>query len=56
MFLAGFLCYGRIPYAPPMMIAPMPIMIGHAIIDVLTAGQILATSAIPGFYDMMTGL
>ena len=35
---------------------PMPIMIGHAIIDLLTAGQILATSAIPGFYDMMTGL
>lgn len=141
MFLAGFLCYGRIPYAPPMMIAPipiplavinlillpittaiaensiylgcgvntiknrylsvilpsfffalqhsfiptlpdarymiyrflsflpltiilcinyrknrnpMPIMIGHAIIDLMTAGQILATSAIPGFYDMMT--
>lgn len=143
MFLAGFVCYGRIPYAPPMMIAPVPIplavinlillpvstalaedsiylgcgvntiknrylsvilpsffftvqhsfiptlpdarymvyrflsflpltivlsiiyrknrnpvpiMIGHAIIDVLTAGQILATSAIPGFYDMMTSL
>ena len=140
MFLAGFVCYGIIPYAPPMMIAPvpgplavinlivlpvstalaedslylgcgvgtiknrylsvilpafffalqhcfiptlpdarymvyrflsflpltivlciiyrknrnpMPIMIGHAIIDLLTAGQILATSAIPGFYDMM---
>lgn len=32
---------------------PLPIMIGHAIIDLLTAGQILATSAIPGFYDMM---
>ena len=143
MFLAGFVCYGKIPYAPPMMIAPVPIplavinlillpvstalaedsiylgcgvgtiknrylsvilpsfffavqhsfiptlpdarymvyrflsflpltivlsiiyrknrnpvpiMIGHAIIDLLTAGQILATSAIPGFYDMMTGL
>lgn len=143
MFLAGFLCYGRIPYAPPVMIAPvpvplavinlillpvstalaedsiylgcgvntiknrylsvilpsfffalqhsfiptlpdarymvyrflsflpltivlciiyrkhrnpMPIMIGHAIIDVLTAGQILATSTIPGFYDIMTSL
>ena len=143
MFLAGFICYGIIPYAPPMMIAPvpvslavinlillpvstalaedsiylgcgvntiknrylsvilpsfffalqhsfiptlpdarymvyrflsflpltivlciiyrkqrnpMPIMIGHAIIDLLTAGQILATSAIPGFYEMMTGL
>ena len=35
---------------------PMPIMIGHAIIDLLTAGQILATSAIPGFYDMMISL
>ncbi len=35
---------------------PMPIMIGHAIIDLMTAGQILATSAIPGFYDMMTSL
>ena len=143
MYLAGFICYGKIPYAPPMMIAPipvplavinlivlpvstalaedsiylgcgvntiknrylsvilpsfffaiqhsfiptlpdarymiyrflsflpltivlciiyrknrnpMPIMIGHAIIDLLTAGQILATSAIPGFYDMMTSL
>ncbi len=143
MYLAGFLCYGKIPYAPPMMIAPipislavinlillpistaiaensiylgcgvntiknrylsvilpsfffalqhsfiptlpdtrymvyrflsflpltiilciiyrknrnpMPIMIGHAIIDLMTAGQILATSAIPGFYDMITSL
>ena len=35
---------------------PLPIMIGHAVIDLLTAGQILATSAIPGFYDMMTSL
>ncbi len=32
---------------------PLPIMIGHAIIDVATAGQILATSVIPGFYEMM---
>ena len=35
---------------------PVPIMTGHAVIDLLTAGQILATSAIPGFYDMMTNL
>ncbi|MEE5989249.1 MAG: CPBP family glutamic-type intramembrane protease [Lachnospiraceae bacterium] len=35
---------------------PVPIMTGHAVIDLLTAGQILATSAIPGFYDMMTKL
>lgn len=35
---------------------PLPIMIGHAIIDVATVAQILATSAIPGFYDMMCAL
>jgi len=32
---------------------PLPIMIGHAVIDVATAGQILAASVIPGFYEMM---
>ena len=32
---------------------PLPIMIGHAVIDVATATQILATSVIPGFYEMM---
>ena len=32
---------------------PLPIMVGHAIIDVATVMQILATSAIPGFYEMM---
>ena len=35
---------------------PLPIMIGHAIIDVATVAQILATSAIPGFYEMMCGM
>lgn len=35
---------------------PLPIMIGHAIIDVATVVQILATSAIPGFYDMMCAM
>lgn len=35
---------------------PLPIMIGHAIIDVATVAQILATSSIPGFYEMMCGL
>ena len=30
---------------------PLPIMIGHALIDVATVMQILATSVIPGFYD-----
>lgn len=32
---------------------PMPIMIGHAVIDIATAAQILATSAVPGLYEMM---
>lgn len=35
---------------------PLPIMVGHAIIDVATVIQILATSAIPGFYEMMCGM
>lgn len=35
---------------------PVPIMIGHAIIDVATVAQIMATSAIPGFYDMMCSM
>ena len=34
---------------------PLPIMIGHAVIDVATVMQIFATSAIPGFYDKMCG-
>ena len=32
---------------------PIPIMIGHAAIDALTAMTILATSIIPGFYEQM---
>lgn len=35
---------------------PLPIMIGHAIIDVATALQILATSAVPGFYETICGM
>ena len=35
---------------------PLPIMVGHAAIDVATVMQILATSAIPGFYEMMCGM
>jgi hypothetical protein len=31
-------------------------MIGHAIIDVATVMQILATSAIPGLYDKMCAM
>ena len=35
---------------------PLPIMIGHALIDVATVMQILATSLIPGFYETMCSL
>ena len=35
---------------------PLPIMVGHALIDVATVLQILATSAIPEFYEMMCGM
>lgn len=35
---------------------PLPIMVGHAIIDVATVIQILATSTISGFYEMMCGM
>lgn len=32
---------------------PLPIMVGHAIIDMATVAQIFATSAIPGLYEKM---
>ena len=35
---------------------PVPIMIGHAIIDVATVMQILATSMDPGLYEKMSGI
>ena len=35
---------------------PLPIMVGHAVIDVATVAQILMTSVITGFYDMMCGM
>lgn len=35
---------------------PLPIMVGHTVIDVATVVQILMTSAIPGFYEMMCSL
>ena len=35
---------------------PLPIMVGHALIDMATVLQILATSVIPGFYEMMCGM
>ena len=35
---------------------PLPIMVGHAIIDFATVIQILITSFSPGFYEMMCGM
>ncbi len=35
---------------------PLPIMVGHAVIDVATVSQICLTSIIPGFYDMMCSM
>lgn len=35
---------------------PLPIMAGHALIDVATVAQIMATSFIPGFYDKMCSM
>ena len=35
---------------------PLPILIGHTVIDLATAGQILATSAVPGLYEMMLNM
>ena len=35
---------------------PLPIMVGHAIIDVATVIQILGTSFVPGFYETICGM
>lgn len=35
---------------------PLPIIIGHAVIDVFTVAWILITSAIPDFYEMMLNM
>lgn len=35
---------------------PLPIMIGHTILDLATAGSILATSMIPGVYEQMESM
>lgn len=35
---------------------PLPIMVGHAIIDVATVAQIFATALIPGLYETMCAM
>ena len=65
MHLAGFICYGKFPYAAPMMIAPiplvlailncviLPIMVGHALIEIASVAMILMTSISPEMYQTM---
>ncbi len=35
---------------------PVPVMVGHALIDLMTVSCVLATSWIPGFYEMMCSM
>ncbi|MBE5850787.1 MAG: CPBP family intramembrane metalloprotease [Lachnospiraceae bacterium] len=35
---------------------PVPIMVGHVIIDMMTVSWVLATSMIPGFYETMLNM
>lgn len=35
---------------------PLPIIVGHAVIDLMTVAWILITSAVPGFYEMMLNM
>ena len=46
MYLAGFLCYGKILYAPPMMIAPIPVPLAVINLIVLPGSTALAEDSI----------
>lgn len=35
---------------------PVPIMVGHALIDMMTVSWVLATSLVPGFYETMCSM
>ncbi len=35
---------------------PVHIMVGHALIDMMTVSMVLATSFVPGFYEMMCSM
>ena len=35
---------------------PVPIMVGHALIDMMTVSWVLATSMVPGFYETMCNM
>lgn len=62
LFDAGYIIYRFLSFLPLTIILcrnyyknrnPLPIMIGHAVIDVATVAQILMTSAVPELYEMM---
>ena len=46
MFLTGFLCYGIIPYAPPMIIAPIPVPLALINLILLPVSTALAEDSI----------
>ena len=65
LFDARYIIYRFISFLPCAIILciyyqkkknPVPIMVGHALIDVATVMQILATSMIPGLYEKMCSL
>ena len=35
---------------------PVPIMVGHALIDLMTVSLVVATSMVPGFFEMMCNM
>ncbi|MCR5214826.1 MAG: hypothetical protein K6E10_10465, partial [Eubacterium sp.] len=35
---------------------PVPIMVGHALIDLMTVSFVIATSMVPGFFEMMCNM
>lgn len=62
LFDASYILYRFLSFLPLTIILcwyyyekrnPLPIMIGHGIIDLATVCQILATSTVPGLYEMM---
>ena len=65
LFDVRYMVYRFLSFLPPAVILcihfrkhrnPLPIMIGHAVVDLATAVQILLTSVVPGFYEMMCSL
>ena len=62
---ARYIAYRFLSYLPLIIILclyyhkkrnPLPIMVGHALIDLMTVIWVLASSFIPGFYEMMCSM